>query len=126
MKIILSIFIACFSLSCSGQLRLDDTSLKVDTSKIIDVCTCNDAIILMMKENIIILTEVKRIGKQDPRVESLNNEYVTRIDKFHEIYTHCFPMYQQNRGDSECSNKTEAEKLEQELNGLKKELNIDQ
>ncbi len=126
MKIILSIFIACFSLSCSGQFSLPDTSLHVDTSKIIDVCACNDAIILMMKENIIILNEVKRIGTQDPRVESLNNEYVTRIDKFHEIYTHCFPMYQQNRGDSECSNKTEAEKLEQELNGLKKELNIDQ
>lgn len=113
------------SLSCSGQFTLSDASLKTDTAKISNVCECNDAIILIVKEDITILTEVKRVGKQSPKIKYLDDEYKKRIDKFNEIYKHCFPLYQQPGGDYKCANRTEAEKLDKELSSLKKDLDME-
>lgn len=125
MKRIIAGFILIISGNCQAQFKVSDASLKIDTTLLITVCDCNDALISQMKEVISILEEMKRLQKKGSKISELEEEIRKRDVKHYEFYIHCKPIYNLNRYEvKNCLNYAEGEELDKKINALRKELGM--
>lgn len=120
MKRLIAGFILVLSGNCQAQLKISDASLKIDTTSLITVCDCNDALITYAREVINLIEETKRLQKTGSNISAMAEEVRKREVKHYEFYLHCTPIYNRNRYEiSRCANYAEGEELNKKLNQLR-------
>lgn len=112
------------TISCRGQINLNDKSLKTDVTLATNSCECNDWAKLYLNEQIAILTEIKRLGKTHKDVTFLNEEYQKRAEKYYTYFKHCQPLYNKEGLGEKCNGYKELAEADKRYSALLNELGM--
>ena len=119
------LFLLTFMLSGNCLAQLGDASLQTDTSRLATPCDCHAAVILLMKEEIFLVEEFKRLGKEEPHVSRTLEELKKRDAKHYEVFTRCRSIYKEKGSGSDCENNTEGEELNGKITRLRAEVRME-